>query len=186
MYFEVHGNDVFYTRLELVVLLYGGDPFRRPGQNEVALLQCDDLAYVTDEKRNGENHLSRAAVLSQLVIHLQPQRHVSRVRDPFFGNELAYGAGGVESFSQCPRQTLGLALFLDVSGCHVQAQRVARNVVHSVSLGDSRAALPNDNTQFNFMVQVAGVPGDQNRGALGNICRRWLQEQNRLCRKSIL
>ncbi|XP_069381174.1 hydroxyacylglutathione hydrolase, mitochondrial isoform X1 [Paralichthys olivaceus] len=115
-----------------------------------------------------------------MLVHLQPQLHVARVGNALLGDELADGAGGVEGFSQGPGQTLGLALVLDVPGCHVQAQRVAGDVLHGGRLRDGRAPLPDHHPQLHLMVQVAGVPGHQDRGALSDICRRGLQEQDGL------
>lgn len=139
---EVHGDYVLNPSLELVVLLHGGDSFGGPGQDEIPLLQGDEVADVADEKGDGEDHLGGAAALPELVVHLQPQLHVARVRDALPGDELTDGAGGVESFGQGPGQTLGLQLILDVPGCHVQAQSIAGYMLHSGGLGDGRAPLP--------------------------------------------
>ncbi len=143
---EAHGDNVLDPSLHLVVLLHGGDSLRGPGQDEIPLLQGDELADVADEIRDGENHLGGAAALPQLVVHLQPQLHAPRVRDALFGDELADGAGGVESFGQGPGQTLGLALVLDVPGCHVQAQSVPCNMLHSGGLRDGCAPFPYDHS----------------------------------------
>lgn len=146
VYSEVHGDNVLDPGLQLVVLLHGGNSFRGPGEDEVPLLQGDELADVADEVGDGEDHLRGAAALLQLVVHLQPQLHAARVGDALFGDELADGAGGVEGFGEGPGQTFGLALVLDVPGCHVQAQSVARNVLHGVGLRDGRAPFPDDHS----------------------------------------
>lgn len=141
---ETHGNDVLDPSLQLIVLLHGRDAFRGPGQDEVPLLQADEVADVADQEGDGEDHLRGAAALPQLLVHLQPQLHVGRVRDALFGDEVTDRAGRVEGFGQGPGQTFGLALVLDVPGCHVQAQSVTRHVLHGSGLRDGCAPFPDD------------------------------------------
>lgn len=144
VYSEAHGDNILDPGLQLIVLLHRRDSFRGPGEDEIPLLQGDEVADVADQIWDGENHLGGAAALSQLVVHLQPQCDVARVGDALLGNELADRAGGVESLGHGPGQTFGLALVLDVPRRHVQAQSVARNVLHSLGLGDRRPPFPDD------------------------------------------
>lgn len=169
VYPEAHGDNVLDPGLQLVVLLHGRHPFGGPGQDEVPFLQGDEVAYVTDEIWDGENHLGRAAALPQLVVDLQPQLDVARVGDALFGDEVADGTGGVEGLGQRPGQTFGLALVLDVPRCHVQAQRVPRYVLHCVGLRDGRAPFPDDHPELHLMVEVAGVQWHQDGGPLSDV-----------------
>lgn len=166
VYSEADGDNILDPGLKLIVLLHRRDSFGSPGEDQIPLLQGDEVADVADQIRDGEDHLGGAAALPQLVVHLQPQSDVARVRDAFLGDELADGAGGVEGLGHRPGQTFGLALVLDVPRRHVQAQSVASNVVHSFGFGDRSPPFPDDYPQFHFMVKIVGVPGHQDGGSL--------------------
>lgn len=185
VYCKAHRNNVLDPSLQLIVLLHGGDSFRGPGQDEIPFLQGDEVADVADEIWDGEDHLRGAAALSKLIIYFQPQADLPRVRDALFGDELADRTRGVESLGHGPGQTFGLALVLDVSGCHVQAESITRNMLHSGGLRDGRAPFPDHHPQLHFMVQISGVKGHQDRRALSHICSRRLQEQDRLLRNRV-
>lgn len=183
---EAHGDNVLDASLQLVVLLHGRHSLGGPSQDEVALLQADEFTDVADKVRNGENHIGGAAALPQLVVDLEPQLQVARVRDALFGDELADRTGRVESFGQRPGKTFGLAVVLDVPSRHVQTQSVACHVIHSLGLRDGCAPFANDHPQLHFMVDVVGVDRNQNGGTLRDISRWRLQEDDRCSGNSVL
>lgn len=51
------------------------------GQEQIADLEPHDARDVLDESGNIENHVFRVAVLTHLIVHLEPEANVVRVFD---------------------------------------------------------------------------------------------------------
>lgn len=97
VYSEAHCYNVLDPSLQLIMLLHGRYSFRGPSEDQITLLKRDEVADVTDQIRDRENHLGGAAVLPQLIVHPEPQLDVARVGNALLGNKLADRAGSVES-----------------------------------------------------------------------------------------
>lgn len=97
VYSEAHRDNVLDPSLQLIVLLHGRHSFRGPSEDEIPLLKRDEVADVTDQIRDRENHLGGAAALPQMIVHPEPQLDVARVGNALLGDENADRAGSVES-----------------------------------------------------------------------------------------
>uniref|UniRef100_F7EAX7 Hydroxyacylglutathione hydrolase, mitochondrial n=1 Tax=Monodelphis domestica TaxID=13616 RepID=F7EAX7_MONDO len=152
--------------------------FWSPSQYNVPFFQCYYLGDIADYVGDGEDHVRCLSLLPQLAIDLEPDLKLMGVRDLLLGHELADWARGSKALGQGPGQSLLLAVVLHVPSSHIQAQGIASYEVHCLQLRHGAGRFPHHYRQLQFMVHVAAVRGNEDRGALRSISTGGFQKDH--------
>src|SRR5438309_709432 len=121
--------EALYSCEELVPLLGGAHTGRRAGHDEIARFQ----GVVSREKRDlfghAPDHLVDIRVLAKLAVHLEPELAFSRVPALCGGGDRPDRGGLVEILAEGPGPAFVLSDLLQITPGHVQAHRVAPDVL---------------------------------------------------------
>ena len=116
-----------------------------------------------EEGGGGEQH-------RQACLAVDGECEVERLRvgDGGRGRERAEGRERVEALRHAPRRLFGLGRGLDVPRRHVEAERIGRDVVQRVRLGDVLAAATDHHHDLDLVVDVVRHRRDHDGAARGH------------------
>mmetsp|Transcript_5054 Transcript_5054/g.14709 ORF Transcript_5054/g.14709 Transcript_5054/m.14709 type:complete len:256 (-) Transcript_5054:46-813(-) len=159
----------------------GPDPFGRPREQQVPLLERVHARDRLNQRRHAKDHQTGRAALPRcrLAIHAEP--HVERrgVGHCGRGNHLADGAGRVPALGRGPRLASLLRSVLRSAVSHVERKAVPADVRHRVGSLHARGAPPDDHAELELMVRVGGARRELMRRARADDGRSRLDEPER-------
>ena len=143
---------------------------------QVAGLQGHNAGHGGDELGDAVLHVAGAVVVADLPVHPVLDVEIVRVRDLVRGHDPgADGVEGIEALAEIARHPRPLAGDGADAGPaeprrprgHVDARKVAEDVVHGLGLRDPRRLLADDESQLCLVVEYAGLERWEDDGVIG-------------------
>src|SRR5712691_7274959 len=138
--FYLQFADGIDAGVQLVPRLHGTHARRRPGVDEVARLEGVELGEI--------------GALALLAVHAEPEGASGRMADFLRRRERAAGCRFVEVLAEIPGPPVVLPPLLQVATRHVEADRIAEDMVVSLPRVDAVPTLGDRHYHFRLVVVV--------------------------------
>src|SRR5882757_3228550 len=152
--------------------------FRCPGIDDVAGYQLHVAGEVGDYLRHAPNQLGQVAVLLELAIELEPDRALLD-RLPSGRYQWRAGRRLIETLAKIPGSPLFARGDLQVATCHIDAGRIAENMLHPLLNRNVATALTDRDNQLHLILKIGRFRLIGNRTAARHDCVGGFHEKER-------
>lgn len=166
--------------LEVIIDEERPDAGRGAGKEEIAGLQCEETGEIADDGVDGEEHLRGRGLLDGLSILIESEMElleISEDREP-----VADDGTAIESFGNSPGEVHAAGLFLEITGCDIEAYRDSIIITTGETLGDGLAKTADTYHKLSFVINTAHIIRNKERFTILQESRVCLCENNRLGR----
>lgn len=164
----------------MIAILYGTDAFGRSGIDQIPRFERKDSGHEVHQFRDGEDHVLGRPRLADFAVDAHLNLHVLGIADLIGLSERAERRKRVEALRDGPRMPVRFRDALDISSRHVESDAVRGDVLEGLRTRDISASFPNDGDQFNLVMHIGRLGGEEDHSPRSHERRRWLEKNHGL------